>query len=55
LKKLELEQTWNFKLLFPHIHKVRWRGGTNLKSMNQNDDEINNNKISEKQLSLNKR
>jgi hypothetical protein len=26
-KKLELEKTWNFKLLFPHLHKVRWRGG----------------------------
>jgi hypothetical protein len=44
LKKVELEKTWSFKLLFPHLHKVRRRGATNLKSMNQNDDETNINK-----------
>jgi hypothetical protein len=27
LKKLELEKTWSFKLLFPHLHKVGRKGG----------------------------
>jgi hypothetical protein len=53
LKKVELEITWSFKLLFPHLHKVRRRGvgeGTNLKSMNQNGDKTNKNKILKKTI-----
>lgn len=55
LKKVELEITWSFKLLFPHLHKVRRGGDTNLKSINQNGDKTNKNKILKKKLSLKKK